>query len=246
MAGTLAYLGGIEINVNNLYLGEIAAEFNPFTTTTVGPIPSDSVQMYFDSADWNGVSSTLLGRYANATASLSGVTVGTNGALNFLTSSTLIVTASGISPVQATTSTVFVIYASSGSITDRHGRLLNSRNTNWLFGTYGGTFPPDLNESQYAWYNNQFVIGSGSYDTNWHMMVGIRHNANSASVYIDNVYKTGSLASNNGFNGLNVNLPVVPDEATQANIGVFGVYNKELSPAEITDIYNNYKTKYGL
>ena len=246
MAGTLAFLGSTQINATGLFLGQEAIEFNPFTPIS-GSIPTGSVQMYFDSADWNGISSTLLGRYANATASLLNVTVGISSSLNFTTSSNLITTASGIQPVQATTSTIFVIYASSGSATDPHGRLLNSQATNWLFGTYGGKTPPTLTETQYAWYNNQFVINSGSYDTNWHMMSGIRHSATSASVYIDNLYKTGSLQSNNGFNGLTVNFPIgSPDESTQANIGVFGVYNRELTPSEITDIYNNYKTKYGL
>lgn len=246
MAGTLAYLGQIEINVNSLYLGQIQAEFNAFEQVFAN-IPTGSVQMYFDSADWNGVSSTLLGRYANATASLLNVTVGVSSSLNFTTSSNLITTASGIQPVQATTSTVFVIYASSGSATDPHGRLLNSVATNWLFGTYGGKTPPTLTEIQYAWYNNQFVIDSGSYDTNWHMMTGIRHSVSSASVYIDNVYKTGSLQSNNGFNGLTVNFPIAsPDESTQANVGVFGVYNRELTPTEINNIYLSYQSKYGL
>jgi hypothetical protein len=246
MAGTLAFLGGTEINATGLFLGQEAVEFNPFTPIS-GSIPTGSVQMYFDSADWNGSSSTLLGRYANATASLLNVTVGVNSSLNFTTSSNLITTASGVQPVQATTSTIFVIYASSGSATDPHGRLLNSTATNWLFGTYGGKFPPTATETQYSWFNNQFVIDSGSYDTNWHMMTGIRHSTTSASVYIDNVYKTGSLQSNSGFNGLNVNFPVgSPDETTQANIGVFAVYNRELTPSEINDIYNNYKTKYGL
>jgi hypothetical protein len=242
-----AFLGGDILYVENVRLGQTATDFESTFGVIQTNIPTGSVQMYFDSADWNGISSTLLGRYANATASLLNVTVGTNSSLNFTTSSNLITTASGIQPVQATTSTIFVIYASSGSATDPHGRLLNSQGTNWLFGTYGGKTPPTLTETQYAWYNNQFVIDSGSYDTNWHMMTGIRHSATSASVYIDNVYKTGSLQSNTGFNGLTVNFPIAsPDESTQANIGVFGVYNRELSATEINEIYNNYKTKYGL
>lgn len=247
MAGTLAYLGSTRINATGIYLAEHRAELNPFTGIS-GSIPTGSVQMYFDSADWDGASSTLLGRYANATASLTSVTVGANGALNFMTSSRLTTTASGdTTPNQSTTSTIFAIYASSGSATDYHGRLLNSINTNWLFGTYGGAFPPTVTETMYSWFNNQFVIDSGSYDTVFHMMVGIRHSTTSASVYIDNVYKTGSLATNGGFDGLAVNPPPsVPDERTQANVGVFGVYNRELSPSEITELYNNYKTKYGL
>lgn len=210
-------------------------------------IATASVQMYFDSEDWNGSSSTLLSRYANATASLSSVTVGTASSLNFTTASTLTTTASGVDPVQATTSTIFAIYASSGSSTDHHGRLLNSIATNWLFGTYGGSPGTTPTESQYAWFNGSFVIDSGSYDTNWHMMVGIRHNANSASVYIDNVYKTGSLQANGGFSGLTVNKgQLFAGETTQANLGVFGVYNKELSPAEITNIYQFYRSRFGL
>lgn len=245
--GLQAFLGGDILYVENVRLGQVATDLESTFGVIQTNIPTGSVQMYFDSADWNGISSTLLGRYANATASLLNVTVGVSSSLNFTTSSNLITTASGIQPVQATTSTVFVIYASSGSATDPHGRLLNSAGTNWLFGTYGGKSPPDLTEIQYAWYNNQFTIASGSYDTNWHMMTGIRHSATSASVYIDNVYKGGSLQSNNGFNGLAVNFPIgSPDESTQANIGVFGVYNRELTPTEINEIYNNYKTKYGL
>jgi hypothetical protein len=239
-----AFIGDTKVLIQNVYLGSDNVVINPYE---LGAIPTDSVQMYFDSADWNGISSTLLGRYSNATASLTNVTVGVSSSLNFTTSSKLITTASGIRPVQATTSTVFAIYASSGSATDPHGRLLNSELTNWLFGTYGGKTPPTVTETQYAWYNNQFVIDSGSYDTSWHMMTGIRHSATSASVYIDSIYKTGSLQSNNGFNGLAVNYPIgVPDESTQANIGVFAVYNRELTPLEITAIQQNYLTKYGL
>lgn len=209
---------------------------------------TDSVQMFFDASDWNGSSSTLLGRYSNSTASLSSVTVGVSSSLNFTTSSTLTTTASAVEqPIQATTSTIFAIYASSGSEADWHGRLLNSIGTNWLFGTYGGSGPGGGPEKQYAYFNNQFVIESGSYDTNWHMMVGIRHNVSSASIYIDNVYKTGSLQSNSGFSGLVVNKgQFIPSEFTQANIGVFGVYNKELSPNEITQIYQFYQSRFGL
>jgi hypothetical protein len=213
-----------------------------------GTIPTGSVQMYFDSADWNGISSTLLGRYANATASLTNVTLGVSSSLNFTTSSNLSTTASGIQPVQGVPSTVVLIYASSGSATDYHGRMLNGGN-NWLFGTYGGGIGTPAAESMYAWYNETFVIDSGSYDTNWHMMTGIQHNANSASVYIDNIYKTGSITifGNSGFDGLFINKGAfTPNEATQGNVGVLIVYNKELSPTEITQIYNNYKTKYGL
>lgn len=230
----LASLGSIPVS-------NIVLEFGaPFPVT-------GSVQMFFDASDWNGSSSTLLGRYSNATASLSSVTVGEASSLNFTTSSTLTTTASGVQPLQATTSTVFAIYASSGSSTDHHGRLLNSIGTNWLFGTYGGSPGTPATETMYSWYNNQFVIDSGSYDTNWHMMVGIRHNASSASVYIDNVYKTGSLQSNFQFDGLAVNKgQFTPNETTQCNLGVFGVYNKELSPAEITQIYQFYQSRFGL
>jgi hypothetical protein len=252
MAGTLAYLGGIEINVNGLYLGQDYSEFNPFTPLPPisGSVPTGSIQMFFDSADWNGISSTLLGKYSNATASLTNVTRNSEyGSLNFTTSSNLSTTASGDdTPSQATTSTIVLIYRSSGSATDHHGRMLNGAN-NWLFGTYGGGPGTPAAESMYAWFNNQFVIDSGSYDTNWHMMTGIRHTVNSASVYIDNIYKTGSLATGNGGfdGGLFINKGAfTPSEATQGELGVLIVYNTELSPAQITEIYNNYKTKYQL
>lgn len=207
-----------------------------------------SVQMFFDASDWDGSSTTLLGRYSNSTASLSSITAGVSSSLNFTTSSTLSTTASANqNPTGSTTSTIFAIYASSGSDTDYHGRLLNSIGSNWLFGTYGGGGGGGPIEKQYGFYNNQFVIESGSYDTDWHMMVGIRHNANSASVYIDNFYKTGSLQPNIGFNGLCINKgQFMPNEVTQANVGVFGVYNKELSPTEITQIYEFYQSRFGL
>lgn len=239
------YLGNTELLFTNTLFGDKIVELQQNFTVPTLPVTS-SIQLYFDADLWNGTDSTIFSPYGNATASLSSVTKVSN-AFNFTTSSNLITTASGVQPVQATTSTIFVIYASSGSATDPHGRLLTSTATNWLFGTYGGKFPPTVTETQYSWFNNQFVIDSGSYDTNWHMMTGIRHSTTSASVYIDNVYKTGSLQSNSGFNGLNVNFPVgSPDETTQANIGAFAVYNRELTPSEINDIYNYYKTKYGL
>ena len=247
MAGTLAFLGGIEINATGLYVADSPVEFNTFSLPS-GSIPTGSIQMFFDSATWNGVSSTILSQYSDATASLTNVTRNSQyGSLNFTTSSNLSTTASGdIQVDQAATSSIVLIYRSSGSATDHHGRFLNADN-NWLFGTYGGGPGTPAAESMYAWYNNSFVIDSGSYDTNWHMMTGIRHSATSASVYIDNIYKTGSLASNAGFTGLYVNKgSFVPNEATQGELGVLIVYNRELSPTEINEIYNNYSYKYGL
>ena len=238
------FLGNQQIglaSLGSLPVSNIQSAPNVFLVT-------DSVQMFFDASDWNGSSSTLLGRYSNSTASLSSVTAGVSSSLNFTTSSTLTTTASAnTNPTQATTSTIFAIYAQSGSEADYHGRLLNSIGTNWLFGTYGGAGPGGGPEKNYAWFNNQFIIESGSYDTNWHMMVGIRHNASSASVYIDNVYNTGSLQSNSGFSGLAVNRgQFIPSEFTQANLGVFGVYNKELSPDEINQIYQFYQSRFEL
>jgi hypothetical protein len=214
-----------------------------------GAIPTGSVQMFFDSDTWNGVSSTILSQYSNATASLTNVTRNTQyGSLNFTTSSNLTTTGSGgIRMDQSAPSTIVLIYRSSGSATDHHGRLLNGDN-NWLFGTYGGGPGTPADESMYAYYNDTFVINSGSYDTNWHMMTGIRHNTASSSVYIDNIYKTGSLYSpNSGFLGLSINKGAfTPNESTQGELGVLIVYNKELTPSEINGIYLFYQGKYGL
>jgi hypothetical protein len=248
--GLQAFLGGDILYVENVRLGQNATDFESTFGVIQTNIPTGSVQMYFDSADWNGISSTLLGRYANATASLTNVTINSQfGSLNFTTSSNLSTTASADeTPSQASTSTVVLIYRSSGSATDHHGRFLNGAN-NWLFGTYGGGPGTPAAESMYAWFNNQFVIDSGSYDTNWHMMTGIRHSVNSASVYIDNIYKTGSLATGNaGFDaGLFINKGAfTPTESTQGELGVLAVYNRELTPAEINEIYLTYYTKYGL
>jgi hypothetical protein len=246
--GLQAFLGGDILYVENVRLGQTATDLESTFGVIQTNIPTGSVQMYFDSADWNGISSTLLGRYANATASLTNVTVGVSSSLNFTTSSNLSTTASADeTPSQASTSTIVLIYRSSGSATDYHGRFLNGAN-NWLFGTYGGSIGTPAAESMYSWFNNQFVIDSGSYDTNWHMMTGIRHNVNSASVYIDNLYKTGSLQSNAGFDaGLFVNKGAfTPNEATQGELGVLAVYNRELTPNEINEIYLTYFTKYGL
>jgi hypothetical protein len=79
------------------------------------------------------------------------------------------------------------------------------------------------------------------------MMTGIRHHQNSSSVYINNTYKTGSLAGQAGFIGLSINKGAFStNESTQGELGVLIVYNRELSPSEINEIYNNYSFKYGL
>lgn len=218
----------------------------PFTVTS-------SVQMFFDGADWDGSSTLLYGRYSNSTASLNLVSKNVQyDALNFLTSSYLTTTASGDTTPnqQAVTSSIVAIYRPSGSSSDHHGRLLNSINTNWLFGTYGGGGTAGAIEYNFAWYNNNFVILSGSFNNDWQMLVGIKHSANSASVYSKNVYQTGSLQANTGFDGLAINKGQYTEnpflEVTQADVGMFAVYNKELSPTEITQIYQYYQSRFGI
>lgn len=247
-----AYLGGTTLYLGNTMLADKRVDLE--LTQPVSLIPTASALMFFDGADWDGSSTTLLSRYGNATASLHGVTkIAQYDSLNFTTTSTLTTTGSGgdTTIFQPLTSSIVVIYRSSGSASDAHGRLLNSQLTNWLFGTYGGNTGGGPTEYQYSYYDGtKFVIQSGSYDTDWHMMTLLRHNNTSESIYINDVYKTGSLDSNGGFDGLYVNKGQYTEapynERTQGDIGMFAVYERVLTTTEITNIYNTYKNRFSI
>ena len=245
MAGTLAYLGGTQINAAGLYFGDILTEFNPFTPIS-GSIPTGSIQLYIDASSWNGTDNTINSIYGTATASLSNVTKVEN-AFNFTTSSAMSFSASAAPLVQNEPSTIVLVYRSSGSATDHHGRILNGNN-NWLFGTYGGGPGTPADETMYSYYNGGFVIDSGSYDTNWHMMTGVLHSVYSQSIYINSTYKTGySGAARSLFVGLGINRGAFStNESTQCDVGALLIYNRELSPTEITEIYNNYSSIYNI
>jgi hypothetical protein len=240
------YLGNTELLFTNTLFGDKVVKLEQNFTEAVLPV-TDSIQLYFDAALWNGTDATIFSPYGNATASLSSVTKVSN-AFNFTTSSAMSVSSSGFQAIGFDiTSSLVLVYRPSGSATDHHGRILNGNN-NWLFGTYGGGPGTPAAETNYSWYNGTFIIDSGSYSTDWKMMTGIMHGTaqTSQSVYINSTYKTGaSGTARSGFNGLSINRgSFIPNEATQCDVAAFILYKKELTPTEIGQIYNYYNAKY--
>ena len=261
--GTLTYLGDIQLIPKSLYLGNEEVYLNTFTQITASIITSGS-RFYFDANQWSGTGN-LLSSFGSipATSSLYGsVTKKTspNGGavMNIDTSSILIVSGSstGADVNGVNGETLILIAASSGSSTSQHGRILNSGANNWLFGTYGGNTISTPDESQVAWYNGDFIINSGSYDTNFRMYVGLIHSATSQSIYVNNQYLAGQSGISRGsYEGLYINKGQftpqgspsnTPGEITQCEVGLIASYNRILSNEELTLLYNYYASSYGL
>ena len=246
---TQAFLGDTQLFAGNFQLGSRPVSINQFEQVSFVLPETSSILIYFDADLWNGSDATIYSSYGNATASLSSV-VKSNNAFNFTTSSAMSISQSG-APINGfdITSSLVLIYRPSGSSSDHHGRILNGNN-NWLFGTYGGGPGTPAAETNYSWYNNSFVIDSGSYSTDWKMMTGIMHGTaqTSASVYINSTYKTGSASgAKASFTGLSINRGAfTPNESTQCDVAAIILYKKELTQNEIGLIYDYYNSKYSI
>jgi hypothetical protein len=245
---TNAYLGSF--NVTDI----IQSEIN---------IPQNNLIFWLDPTTFTSGSSTWNSKYnLQFSGSFTGVTPvkkDLDYAVNFTTSSAM--RFGGDSSLNYTSSnfTLFVATRYSGSSTDRHGRLIDSVNSNWLAPTYGGGGGAGDTEYWAAYYNTiGFIIQSGSiYDTQWRISTIVRDTTNlSSSFYINSVLAAS--ASNNStsqaFNGLAINngqftngtVNPATGEVTQADVGDIILYNRVLSQNEITTVYDTIKGRYGL
>ena len=203
-------------------------------------VPTTGLTMYVDagnSASYPGSGSTwydLSGKNNNMTLG-NGPTYSSQygGVLTFTPSQT------AVSGLNYSTSSFSIISAqryTGGS----NGRGTAGVNNNWLFGLYAG-----YNEAYYA--NGWIYYGAYGADTNWRIFSGTEnYSADQRSFYVNNVAKaTNSTAGSSGFNGLSINSNPY-NETSNCQVSFICVYDRVLSTAELTTVYNAFKGRFGL
>jgi len=257
-AGTQLYLGSTEINAAGLYFSDKLVSINPFSTPAAATIPTNGLQMLLDPTSYSGSGSKWLSTYGNATGSFTGSYIYSGSTFfNMNTGSVCEFNTTASLDYSAQPNTFFVVGRSSGSATDQHGRLISAKANNWLVGTYGGGGGAGATEYQRA-YDPGGASGffDTSYDTQWRVYTGIWQNSASASLYVNGAFVTTLLnppSARVGFNGFSINNGGSQtgtaggfSENTQADYGDIILYNRVLSDAEITTVYDVIKGKYGL
>ena len=119
------------------------------------------------------------------------------------------------------------------------GRTITALNNNWLLGHHDTTYGDYYAE---GWVND---VSSPTVDTVWRMFTGTGHIANDVYTIYAN---TTQLASNgNGSQGPNGwYLNGFSAQYSDCEIANLICYNRVLTIAEITQIYNAHRTRFGL
>lgn len=122
------------------------------------------------------------------------------------------------------------------------GRIFSAKNNNWLMGQWSGT-----TENYYAegWVSGTDV---GPSDTNWRIYAAIGNTAtDSWSLYVNGVLSAGPNSNGSqGPNGLAIGSATGASEFAPGQVGFWLMYNAVLTPAQILQNYNAFKTRYGL
>jgi hypothetical protein len=246
------FLGNQEIGLASL--GSLpVSNIQQVTPVTVVELPAAGLQFWLDPTTYTTSGSKWLSKVGNATGSFTGsyiysgstfFNMNTGSVCEFNTTSSL--------DYAAQPNTLFVVGRSSGSAADYHGRLISAKGNNWLMGTYGGHGAVPT-EYQRAYYDGTFVIQDTAYDTQWRVYTAVWQNSSSASFFVNGVKVAQStVASQYGFNVPSINNGQFQggvagaNENTQADYGDIILYNRVLTSAEITEVYNGIKSKYGL
>ena len=240
--------------ITESYLGDKLIEYNISSSVpTVIPSPTTTnLDFWFDGSTYSGTGNWL-SSFGNATASLTRVTklAANGGTLDFQSSSILEVTASGVAPNYATIPgagfSIIAIAKGSGSLSEKHDRLINGIGNNWLFGTY-------KNGSVNGWYNNNFVVnGGGNQDFKYKIYAGVNYTNASASMFVNGSRVGGSTTGGQyGPNGIAINkgqyiadnVSPVTGEYTYSIVGQLMVYSRALTDAELSVIFNYFSGSY--
>ena len=237
------------------YLGDKFTEYNISSSIIVVPptptIITASLQFWLDPTSYSGSGSKWLSTYGNATGSFTGSYIYSGSSFfNMNTASLCDFNTTASLNYSTQPNTLFVVGRSSGSATDRHGRLIGGVN-NWLMGTYGGGPGAGDDEYQRAYYDGTFVILDTPYDTVWRVYTAVWQNASSASFFVNGQWVAESTSGGQyGFNQFSINngqyQGLGGNETTAADYGDIILYNRVLTKAEITEVYDVIKSKYGL
>ena len=240
--------------ITESYLGDKLIEYNISSSIILPPafpIPSSSLDFWFDSSTYSGTGNWL-SSFGNATASLFNVTkiAANGGTLDFQSSSFMEVTSSGVQPNYSTIPgagfSIIAIAKASGSLAQKHDRLINGRNNNWLFGTY-------FNGSVIGWYNNNFVFnGGGTQDFKYKIYAGVNYTNASASMFVNGARVGGSTAGGQyGPNGIGINKGdyighgnPATGEYTYTMFNQLLVYSRALTDAELSQIFTYFSGSY--
>lgn len=132
-----------------------------------------------------------------------------------------------------------VIYAAKiNSITSDRKRVLQSVSNNWILGFWEGYFN--------SYYANNWVYQPSTRDTNWRIFSATRnHSADQDVLYSNGVSVVSNSSGSQGFRGLSINDGYF-SENSNCEVGILLVYDRVLTATEITQVYNEYKTRYGL
>jgi hypothetical protein len=267
MAGTLAYLGGTEINVNGLYLGQHYAEFNPFTITT--GVVIDQLVLRLDCTEttsypgsgskWNDISGN--GNVASITGSLSFASsslVFPNNTSNYIYlphSSTYSVFDGDFTIDHWITVDAFVTVAVNDIIGFFFKGFINVEanpgfgarmNRNTSDGDFGkgymlanGVSTPTFN---YFTEDNASMVAKKWYN------IQIVRSGSTVKLYSNTVEKQSGSPFSDNFNntaplwfGKYNNASYGPWEG---KLGTFLIYDRALSTTELTQNYNYYSTKF--
>jgi len=244
--GTNIFLG------NNLigqtFLGNERVVNNPFDVPTSSPIVTDGLIVYMNSsiaASYPGSGTEWYNLVAGKpiTASfIGGVTYkdgylqtnGTNGYISIPVGSGDTLTAYNIFTAMGATR-----YAD----TSGNGRMMSGQNPrNWLLGHYSNT---TLN-----YYPEGVVTGvpGGPNDTDWRIYTGTGNTTSGRyDFYVNGVNSvTSSTAGGAGIYGMEIGRQYNGTEYSSGSVAFVMIYNKVLSPAEVTQNYNALKSQVGL
>lgn len=152
-----------------------------------------------------------------------------------------------------------VVYAGrfAGTAGDYHGRTLNSlgkraagNTTNWQMG------PENSGGTNYttAFYNGTYYVygpANSTYDTTWRIYTAVGANTNSG-FYLNGEVLTSGSSGNQGFNGLGINTGSFCNGTAGGGsnntcaVGDIIVYNKALTPDEVRQVFNAFRSNYNL
>jgi hypothetical protein len=119
------------------------------------------------------------------------------------------------------------------------GRVVTSLNNNWLLGHHDTTYGDYYAE---GWVND---VSSPSSDTTWRMYTGTGNVSTDVwQLYINQSLVTSNSAGAQGPNGWNLNNQY--SQFSNAQIGQLLAYNRVLSSTEISEVFNFFRSRYGI
>lgn len=122
------------------------------------------------------------------------------------------------------------------------GRTFSAKNNNWLMGHWS-----TQTENYYAqsWVTSP---NTGPSDTNWRLYAATgNYSGDLWSLYVNGVGTTvNSTAGTNGPNGFAIGSSSGTGEFSNSHIGIFLVYNRVLTAAEIASIHASIRSRYSI